>query len=213
MTIFAQHRPPLLLAATPSVGPLAKPWVRDVVLIVAASLILAAVAQISFNVPFSANRTGELVPITGQTFGVLLIGVTLGSRRSFAAVLAYLMWGWAGAPFYASGSSGFAALFTGASSGYLWGFVVAAAVVGWLAERGFDRGPWLITAMVIGNALIYVVGLPVLGLWIDNAGLDLSVWDAGLWPFMPGDMAKLIVAAAVVPVAWTAVNRFAPPRG
>ncbi len=184
--------------------------VRDVVLMVAASLLMAAVSQASFAVPFSADRTGQLVPITGQTFGVLVIGVSLGSRRAAGGVLLYLAWGWANAPFFAGGGSGLTALYLGASSGYLWGFVVGAFAVGWLSEHGFDRGPWLVTAMLVGNALIYVGGLPVLALWIGNSGLDLSVWDAGLWPFIPGDMTKLIAAATVVPLVWTAVRRFRP---
>ena len=211
-TFLPTYRPPLAVAAFPVKAP-EQQWIRDIILVVAASLVMAAVSQASFNVPFSADRTGQLVPITGQTFGVLLIGVTLGSRRAAAGVLAYLAWGWAGAPFYASGGHGMMALYLGASSGYLWGFVVAAFVVGWLAEHGFDRGPWLVGAMLVGNGLIYVVGLPVLALWLNNTGLDLSVWNAGLWPFIPGDMAKLIAAALVVPVAWAAVQKFRPMDG
>ena len=214
MTAFAptfrpSYQPPLALAAFPVKAP-EQAWIRDIILVVAASLILAGLSQISFSVPFSMGRTGDLVPITGQTFGVLLIGVTLGSRRATAGVLAYLAWGWAGAPFFAGGAYGMAVLYLGASAGYLWGFVLAAFVVGWMAEHGFHQGMGLIVAMLVGNVLIYVVGLPVLALWIDNAALNLSVWHAGLWPFVPGDMAKLIAAALVVPVAWSAVRKFRP---
>ena len=189
-----------------AVGPLTNVYVRNLLLMITASLLLAACAQASFTVPFSTGSAGDLVPITGQTFGVLLIGVTLGSRRAFGAVFLYLMWGWAGAPFFAGGGAGFTALFTGASAGYLWGFVLAAVVVGFLAERGFDRGNWLLAAMLAGNALIYVVGLPVLELWGNNNGFDLNVWNAGLWPFVPGDMLKLIAAANVVAVGWWGVR-------
>lgn len=189
-----------------AVGPLRNAYVRDLLLMITASLLLAACAQASFTVPFSTGRAGDLVPITGQTFGVLLIGVMLGSRRGFGAVFLYLMWGWAGAPFFAGGAYGFTALFTGATAGYLWGFVLAAVAVGFLAERGLDRGNGLIAAMLAGNALIYVVGLPVLELWANNSGFDLNVWNAGLWPFIPGDMFKLIAAANLVAVGWWSVG-------
>ncbi len=197
-------------ARIPAIGPLAPAQVRDLVLMVAASLLLAAVAQISFTVPFSADRTGELVPITGQTFGVLLIGVTLGSRRAAGSILLYLSWGWAGAPFFASGASGFGVLYTGSTAGYLWGFVIAAVAVGWLAERGLDRGNALVVAMLIGNALVYAVGLPVLALWLHNNGISLNVLDAGLWPFLPGDFAKILAASAATVGAWAALGRFGP---
>ena len=211
MTTFApafrpSYQTPLALAAFPVKAP-QQAWIRDVILVVAASLILAGLAQISFDVPF---RTGNPVPITGQTFGVLLIGVTLGSRRAAAAVLAYLAWGWAGAPFFAGGAHGMTVLYLGASAGYLWGFVLAAFVVGWMAEHGFQQGAGLVVAMLVGNVLIYVVGLPVFALWIENAAQNLNVWYDGLWPFIPGDMAKLIAAVLVVPVAWSAVRAFRP---
>ncbi len=219
MTAFAptfrpSYQPPLALAAFPVKAP-QQAWIRDVILVVAASLFLAGLAQISFDVPF---RTGNPVPITGQTFGVLLIGVTLGSRRAAAGVLAYLAWGWAGAPFFAGGAHGMTVLYLGASAGYLWGFVLAAFIVGWMAEHGFHQGAGLLVAMLVGNVLIYVVGLPVLALWIDNAPPEpiaqgWSVWYVGLWPFIPGDMAKLIAAALVVPVAWSAVRTFRPIDG
>lgn len=193
----------------PAIGPLANPRVRDAVVMVTASLLLAACAQAEFTVPFSGDyRTGSEVPITGQTFGVLLIGASLGSRRAAGAILLYIAWGWAGAPFFAGGASGFAILFTGSSAGYLWGFLVAGTAIGWLVERGFDRGSGLIAAMLIGNALIYVFGLPVLHLWLDNNGLSgLNVWNTGLWPFIPGDMAKLIAASAIVPLGWIIATR------
>lgn len=198
------------MAAIPERGPFIIPWLRDLFLVALAVLLLAALAQISFDVPFSTGRSGEIVPITGQTFGVLLIGVTLGSRRSVPTIFAYLATGGLGAPFFAGGASGLSALFTGATAGYLWGFIPAVLFAGWLTERGLDRGPWLLAGMALSNALIYVVGLPVLALWLENNSVDVSVWDAGLWPFIPGDLAKLTAAAVAVPAAWTAVERFGP---
>ena len=205
---------PTLGDLVPPIGPLANPWVRDAVLMLAASMLLAAVAQIELTVPFSGDyRTGQEVPITGQTFGVLLIGAALGSRRAPGAILLYLAWGWAGAPFFSGGASGYSVLFVGSTAGYLWGFVLAAFAVGWLAERGFDRGRWLIAAMLLGNVILYLAGLPVLRLWLDNSGLHtLSVWNAGLWPFIPGDLVKLIAASQAVAVAWLLVERYSPDR-
>ena len=206
MTVFAPNAP-LAVVALPARGPFAQPWLRDLLLITAAIGLLSLVSQVSFEVPFSSSRTGGLVPITGQTFGVLLIGITLGMRRGTVAVMGYLAIGVLGAPVYAQSASGTAALFSGADAGYLWGFILAAAFVGWCADRGLDRGRWLYAVLLAGNALVYVVGLPVLALWLDRHSLPLSVWDAGLWPFIPGDFAKLMAAALAVPSAWSLVER------
>lgn len=204
MTSFAPSRP-LAVVAFPATGPFQRPAVRDLALMALAVVFLSAVSQVSFEVPFS-QRAGEPVPVTGQTFGVLLIGVVCGLRRGLGAVLAYLAIGALGAPVYASGGSGFGALFTGATAGYLWGFVLAAAIVGWLADHGADRGPWLYASLLAGNAAIYLVGLPVLALWLSDHNVPLSVWEAGLWPFIPGDLLKLVGAAILVPGAWSLVE-------
>src|SRR5690606_8249627 len=113
-----------------------------------------------------------------------------------------------GAPIFAQGNAGAGVLFTGADAGYLWGFLLAVGFTGWCADRGLDRGPWLYAVLLAGNALVYVVGLPVLALWLERHELPLSVWTAGLWPFIPGDLAKLMAAAVLVPAAWGAVDRF-----
>lgn len=207
MTTFLP-RTPLAVTALPERGPLSHPIVRDIVLILGAIAFLSAAAQVSFEVPFSTARSGELVPITGQTFGVLLVGITLGLRRGVAATIGYLALGLVGAPVYAQAASGPAILFTGSTAGYLWGFLLAAAFLGWCADRGLDRGPWLYAVLLAGNALIYAAGLPVLALWLDRHGLDVSVWQAGLWPFIPGDFAKLMGAAFAIPSAWSLVRGF-----
>lgn len=199
--------PTLAVAALPARGIFADHRVREAVLIIGAIGLLSLAARTSFSVPFSADRTGNLVPITGQTFGVLFIAISLGARRSLAAVSGYLAIGLLGAPVYAAGASGSAILFTGATSGFLWGFLLAAAVVGFLADRGLDRGPWLYATLLAGNACIYAVGLPVLHLWLSSHNVHLSVWDAGLWPFIPGDLAKLLAAAVAVPGGWAILNR------
>lgn len=198
--------PTLAVAALPMRGLLADRRVRELVLLVGAIALLSLAAQVSFNVPFSADRSGKLVPITGQTFGVLFMAISLGARRAVAAVAGYLAIGLLGAPVYAAGTSG-AVLFTGATAGYLWGFLLAAAVVGWLADHGFDRGPWLYATLLAGNACIYAIGLPVLRLWLHSHSVPLSTWDAGLWPFIPGDLAKLLAAAVAVPGGWAIVDR------
>lgn len=207
MTVLASNAP-LAAVALPARGPLARQWLRDLLLVTAAIGLLSAVSQVSFEVPFSSSRTGQLVPITGQTFGVLLIGVTLGMRRATAAVVGYLAIGLLGAPVYAHSASGAGVLFAGADAGYLWGFILAAAFVGWCADRGLDRGRWLYAVLLAGNAVVYLAGLPVLALWLDRHNLPLSVWDAGLWPFIPGDFAKLMAVALAVPSAWSIVERF-----
>jgi len=205
MTTFLP-RTPLAPAAVPANGPLAQPLLRDAVLIGAAIAFLSAIAQLSVDLPFSTSRSGEIVPVTGQTFGVLLIGITYGLRRGVVAVASYLALGLAGAPVYASAASGAGVLFTGSTAGYLWGFLLAAAFLGWCADRGLDRGPWLYAVLLAGNALIYVAGLPVLALWLEHHGIGISVWQAGLWPFIPGDFAKLMLSAVAIPTAWGLVR-------
>lgn len=208
MAAFPRHST-LATIALPGNGIFANRWAREATLLVAAVALLSLAAQVSFNVPFSAGRDGHLVPITGQTFGVLLIAVALGMRRGVAAVSAYLAIGLLGAPIYAEGASGMF-LFSGATAGYLWGFLLTAAVVGWCADHGFDRGPWLYASLLLGNALTYAIGLPVLALWLQRHGIHANVLDIGLWPFIPGDLAKLLGAAIAVPAAWAAIGKMHP---
>ena len=198
---LAPQTAPLAVRALPQSGPLAHPWAREATLIAAAVALLSIAAQVSFTAPFSADRTGELVPITGQTFGVLLIGASLGARRAVSATLVYLAIGFLGAPVYTAAGSGMI-LFTGSTAGYLWGFLLAAGFIGFCADRGLDRGPWLFAVLAVGNMLIYVVGLPVLALWLDRHSIPVSTLDAGLWPFIAGDLAKLLAASLLVPAAW-----------
>jgi biotin transport system substrate-specific component len=198
-------------------------WARDVALIVAGTLLLIAGAYVSFTVP--AIQLGQLyvpvneyVPLTLQTFGVLFTGALLGSWRGLAATGLYLLIGIVGFPVFAAGADGVhrsgldtilglegGRLVLGATGGYLIGFLVASAVVGALAERGWDRRIGTsVAAMLIGSAIIYAVGVSWLAL---AAGLGLA--DAlafGLWPFMPGDILKLLVAAGLLPIGWRLVS-------
>lgn len=144
------------------------------------------------------------VPFTGQTFAVLVLGMVYGARLGAGTLLLYLAVGGLGLPVYAELSSGWAVL-TGTTGGYFIGFVLAAGLVGWLAERGWDRSIWLTAlAMVLGNLLIYIPGLLWLGAVV---GWDKPILAWGLTPFLLGDAVKLVLAAAVLPYAWKLVGR------
>jgi len=173
--------------------------VRDVVLVVAGALLIYLTARLSFPVP------GSPVPITGQTFGVLLVGGALGFRRGVIAIGLYVLLGVVGLPFFAEGKGGLSVLW-GATGGYLVGFAAAGAVVGRLAELGWDRRlGGALGAMLVGNVLIYVVGLP----WL-KVVTGMSVEDTvakGLTPFLFGDTLKLVLAAVLFPTAWWIVGR------
>lgn len=162
---------------------------QEALLILLASGFVALMAQI--EIPLIP------VPITGQTLGVLLVGAALGSRRGALSMLAYLAEGAIGLPVFAGGTAGIAKL-VGPTGGYLAGFVVAAFVVGWLCERGWDRHILsMALAMLIGNICIYLLGIPLLARFTGWQG----VWAAGLIPFIPGDLGKLILAAVSFPWA------------
>jgi len=169
--------------------------IRDVLLILSFSVVTALSAQIAFYI--------GPVPITGQTFAVLLAGALLGSRRGALSQLTYLGMGAMGAPIFAGWHGGIGVLM-GPTGGYLIGFVAAAFVVGFLAERGWDRRFWsMALAMLIGNIVIYAFGLP----WLANFVPSGSVLAAGLYPFIPGDLTKLVLATIALPSGWALVNR------
>ncbi len=169
----------------------------NVVTVVTGSVLIALFARVAIPLPFSP------VPITGQTFAVLLVGALLGSRRGGLAVILYLLEGIAGLPFFAGGSGGLTRL-AGPTGGYLIGFIVAAFAVGFLTERGWDRRVWsTVLAMLAGNTIIYAFGLPWLGHFV---GLR-NVLSLGLLPFIPGDLFKLALAAITLPVGWKFLGR------
>ncbi|UYN90718.1 MAG: biotin transporter BioY [Anaerolineales bacterium] len=173
-------------------------WLAEATLIVFGALFIAALAQV--RIPL------QPVPITGQTLAVLLVGMALGSRRGPLAVLAYLGMAAAGLPFFTGGQSGLAYM-AGATGGYLVGFVAAAYVVGWLAERGWDRtlGKTLI-AMVIGNAVIYLFGISWLATIVGGFSGPSGSLALGLYPFLLGDALKALAAALLLPAAWMMLN-------
>jgi biotin transport system substrate-specific component len=145
------------------------------------------------------------IPWTGQTFGVLMVGGALGLRRGLLAVALYVLLGYVGLPFFAESKSGVSVIL-GPSGGYLIGFIVAAAVVGRLAELGWDRRfGGAIGMMLIGSAIIYAIGLPWLAV-VRNLTPSATI-AAGLTPFVLWDAIKLAVAAGIFPVAWWLVGR------
>ncbi len=173
--------------------------VRDLTLVLAGAFFVYLTALIVIPVP------GSPVPITGQTFGVLLVGASLGLRRGFFAVSLYVLLGVVGLPFFAEHKGGLEVIW-GATGGYLVGFVVAAAVVGRLAELGWDRRiGGALGAMLVGSVIIYAIGLPWL---MAVTGFSLTeTLDKGLYPYLIGDALKLVLAAAIFPAAWWLVGR------
>ena len=176
-----------------------RPWARlaDVTLVLAGSLLMAALAQLAVPLPFTP------VPITGQTLGVLLVGGALGSKRGAASMLLYLVEGACGLPVFAAGGAGPLVLF-GPHGGYLFGFVAAAYCVGLLAERGFDRSfRSAILAFGLGELVIYAFGVPWLAVFVGTR----QALVAGFWPFLPGAVVKAAAAGVLLPGAWAAVRR------
>lgn len=173
----------------------------DAAVIVAGSLLIAGLAQLSIRLPFTP------VPITGQTLGVLLVGASLGALRGGMSVGLYLLEGALGAPFYAGGAHGVSTLAaSSATGGYLWGFVVAAAVIGFLAERGWTNTLGsAIGAMFLGELIIYAFGVTWLAAALNVNGQ--KAMEFGLYPFVVGDALKLLLAAGALPFAWRILSR------
>jgi biotin transport system substrate-specific component len=169
--------------------------VRDLALVVGAAAITGAAAQVSIPLPFTP------VPISLQTFTVLLSGAALGPLRGGAAMLLYLFAGMAGVPWFSEQRSGF----DFPSFGYIVGFVLAGVVVGALARRGADRSvAGTVAMMLLGNLLIYALGVPWL---MASLGVDLGTGlELGATPFLLGDGLKIALAAAVLPGAWWLVG-------
>lgn len=172
-------------------------WVTNLLLVLAGSFLVAVCAQVAIPLPFSP------VPITGQTFAVVLVGALLGSRRGALALVAYVLEGAVGLPVFANLRAG-AGVIMGPTGGYILGFVVAAAATGFLAERGWDRRiATAVLAMTAGTVLIFACGLPWLAAYVGTT----NVWTMGLIPFIPGAIVKLALAALVLPIGWRFMGR------
>lgn len=170
--------------------------VRDLALVVGAAALVGLAAQISVPVP------GTPVPVSGQTFAVLLSGAALGLNRSVLSMALYALAGVVGVPWFAEGTSGWHT----ASFGYVLGFILAGAAVGALAARGADRSPIkTVATMTLGTLLIYAVGVPWL-MAMTHADLGAAL-KMGVRPFLVGDALKVLLAAGLLPGAWRLVRR------
>lgn len=168
---------------------------RDILLILGGALLVALCSRV--EIPL------QPVPVTAQTFGVLFVGALLGSRKGALSMLSYLALGAAGFPVFASGVWG-PARFFGPTGGYLAGFVLAAALVGWLSERGWDRR--VITSalsMVLGMLVIYACGTA----WLAHFTGWNQVLSVGVTPFLLGDVLKIALAALTLPLGWVLKGR------
>ena len=171
--------------------------VRDVILVAAGSLLIAAAAQLRVFLPFTP------VPVTGQTFAVLLIAALYGARRGATTAMIYISLGLMGLPVFSAAPPGPAALVS-PTAGYLAGFVAAAWVTGSLSEKGWDRKPWTAAlAMGIGSGVIFACGL----LWLGRFTGWSNVLQTGFFPFIPGDLLKIGLATLVLPAGWKLVGR------
>ena len=194
MSLTLTNRPTLVDSFIP------RSLVADIALVVGGTALTAAAAQLV--IPTSP------VPFTGQTFAVLLVGAALGLNRAAASMFLYLIVGALGLPVFTEGKSGLfdqTGHLTG-TLGYLVGFILASALVGFLAERGWAKSSLgVISAFVLGNAVIYALGLPWLLYSYSASWADTVAW--GFTPFIVGDLLKLIAAAFVLPGAWLLVKR------
>ncbi|MDN3022893.1 biotin transporter BioY [Streptomyces sp. S.PB5] len=169
--------------------------VRDAALVLGGAALTGLAAQIAVPVP------GSPVPVTGQTFAALLVGTTLGAGRGFASLAVYALAGLAGVPWFAQGASGVSVSF-----GYILGMMLATLAVGALARRGADRSmPRMAGTMLLGEAIIYAVGVPYLAFAADMSAS--AAIAAGLTPFLIGDALKAALAMGLLPTTWKLVNR------
>lgn len=177
--------------------------VRDAALVVGFALFTALAAQVSISLGFTP------VPLTGQTFAVLTSGVVLGWRRGALSQALYWAMGLVGLPFYASGDGGWKSG-TGATLGYFIGFIVASALIGYLAERRADRNfASSLSAMAMGTVVIYVFGVAWLAhkVNVPVATGDTNAISLGVTPFLIGDLLKMLVAGSLAPAAWALLGR------
>ena len=212
---------------------------RDIALMMGFAGFVALSAQIAVRLPWTT------VPITGQTFAVLVTGGALGAWRGAGSLSIYMIVGMIGLPVFAPGVAGVdgswdmhfilpwdgthALVWDISSGGYIVGFILAAALVGFLAERRWDRKPWVHLGMFLGNAALYVPGIlwlayligtdwvhPAAGKPLGDLIAGSGTWDkaleGGLYPFIVGDLMKLFLASVTLPAAWSLVARFKGER-
>jgi biotin transport system substrate-specific component len=178
---------------------------RDIALILGFAALVAVCGRIRFYLPDN-DFPGSVnpIPITPQTFAVLLTGAALGSWRGAASLLVFYFVGMAGLPVFQGGHSGWSYVSGSPSAGFLIGFIAASYLTGFLAERGWNRGTAL-WALLAGNVVLYIPGL----LWLVAKSPAVSwenVLSKGLYPFIPGDLLKLMMVGIVLPSAWALIN-------
>lgn len=173
-------------------------WARSLGLALGFSLLTALAAQVQIPLPWTP------VPITGQTFAVLLTGALLGSRLGLLAMIAYLVEGASGLPFFRGGNGGVHYLLFSPTAGYLLSYPVAAFVTGWLAERGWDRHFLTATAaMALGSIIILFSGW----MWLARFMSTTTAWQQGVQPFLLGDVVKITLASLALPSGWKLLHR------
>ena len=188
----AARRLTLVDVAWPNAG-----FLENTLLVFAASLLTGLAAQIAIPLPFTP------VPVTGQTFAVLLTGAALGARRGFLAQVLYLVQGVSGLPVFAGGAMG-AAFLVGPTGGYLVAFPLAAALTGFLAERAWDRRfVTMFGVMLLGSSVIFALGAFGLTRFFPPS----QVLAVGVLPFVPGDLVKSALAALALPGVWRLAAR------
>ena len=168
------------------------PAFYTLLLVICGSAFIAAAAQLAIPLPFTP------VPVTGQSFAVLLIGIFYGSKRGAFTVIAYLSEGISGLPVFAGGTAGFAAL-AGPTGGYLIGFIFASYAAGFLAEKKMDRNIWTAgIVMFVSSMIIFVFGVSRL---VTFVGFTKAI-ELGFLPFLAGDILKTVLSAAILPLGW-----------
>lgn len=177
-------------------------WLTDLALVLGGAAVVSLLAQVEIPLP--------IVPITGQTLAVLVVGAALGARRGAAALTTYMVAGLAGLPVFAGGAGSLAAVMT-PSFGFILGFVPAAFLAGWFAERAWDRRPWLaLIGFVAASVVPFLVGVPYMAYILNvvmGAGYDLEgVLAVGVVPFIAGGLVKAVIAAVLIPAAWRGVR-------
>ncbi len=194
-----------LAAGRPTIADhvLPRSLVTDLALVAGGAALTGLLAQVA--VPLWP------VPITGQTLAVLLVGSTLGASRGALSMLLYGLVGVAGVPWFSDGEHGLGVLL-GSTGGYIVGFVLAAALTGYLAQRSWDRKFLQAAATFLaGSGSVFLIGLPWLAV-VTGADLQQTLaW--GLWPFIPGGIVKALIAAAIIPGLWHGVRRLDEAAG
>ncbi len=160
--------------------------------VIGGSIFIGLMSQLAVVLPFSP------VPVTGQTFAILLLAITMGFRKSTLAVLTFLAQGLCGLPVFANGASG-PLYFAGPTGGYLIGFLLASAVVGFMADKNYSKtylGAFL--SMIAGSLIIYLCGFSWLSVFL---GAE-KAFTAGILPFIAGDLIKIMLISISLPLSW-----------